>query len=111
MIHIFQRIVNVSGFDNNCGSHTLLHAFHDNFDNINWNLPQCQHLLQIFSDHYHVAATPENFRKALNAIPGYVNKEYAFGPIFRQHMAEILKNDEAYKNSETLLNQFETAIR
>tara|TARA_R110002110_G_scaffold271566_3_gene487069 strand:+ start:97049 stop:98197 length:1149 start_codon:yes stop_codon:yes gene_type:complete len=102
-----QKIVNVTGFDNGCGAHDFLHVFDDQFEKLPWDFPQYQLLLQLFSETYGVELTAENFRKALDAIPGYANKEYAFGPIIRQHIAEVLHQDADYK--ELLSNQFFTA--
>lgn len=104
-----QNTVNVTGFDNGCGAHTILHAFEDNFDTIDWTRPGCQFLLDAFSEVYGVEATPENFRRALAAFPGYISKEYAFGPIVRKHIAEIIGLDDDYK--ETLSLQFLQVVR
>lgn len=106
---VTDRIVNVTGFDNGCGAHTILHAFEDNFATIDWSRPGCQNLLQTFSDVYGVDATPENFQKALAAIPGYASKEYAFGPIVRKHMAEMIQLDGYYK--QELSEQFVHVVR
>jgi hypothetical protein len=104
------RITNVTGFDNGCGAHDFLHVFVDNIDIIDWTLPQYKGFLQLFGQAYQVAPTVENFKKALKAIPGYVNQEFAFGPIVRQHMALTLGQDDEYRNSETLFNQFVTTV-
>jgi hypothetical protein len=104
------RIANVTGFDNGCGAYDFLHTYIDNIDIIDWSQPQYKHFLQLFGQTYQVAPTLENFKKALKAIPGYVNQEYTFGPIARRHMALALGNDDAYRNSETLFNQFITTV-
>jgi hypothetical protein len=105
-----KTIANVTGFNNGCAAHDFLHIFADNFDAIQWDLPQYQQLLQLFSETYQVAPTPNNFQKALIAIPGYAHQEFAFGPVIRKHMALMLGLDEQYRNNEVLFNQFLTTI-
>lgn len=96
--------VNVTGFDNGCGAHCILHAFEDHvfrnpqFNIGKWNTLGCQNLLATFSEMFGVEnPTPEKLRKALVSIQGYANREFVFGPMIRRHMANMISYDEQYK--------------
>lgn len=98
------NVVNVTGFDNGCAAHCILHAFEDHifrnnfFNNEKWNTLGCEDLLLTFSNIFGVQnPTPEKLKKALISIQGYANREIVFGPMIRRHMANIIGHDEQYK--------------
>lgn len=103
------KIVNVSGWQNNCGANVFLCAIFDNFDLIDFSLPQYRSLLDVFSETFGVAGTPKNFCHAYHAVDGYVQKQVVFGPIIRQHMAQLAKQDENYRT--TLSVQLSAMLR
>lgn len=93
------NIVNVTGFNNGCAAHCVLHSFEYDFSRINWSHFGCQNLLRNFSEMFGVEnPEPAQLRKALLAVLGYANKEFVFGPMIRKHMAEMIALNEEYRN-------------